>query len=455
MGKYLEKRKILQTNFFTNIGPSLASNIPATGNKTYKAFLNTPCTHNFTLSAITESEVIKTIDKLPSKTSSGVDDISPVLLKYIKHEISKPVTLILKQCLTTGIFPDKLKIAKVVPIYKSDDENIFNNYRPISILPAMSKVFEKIVFNQTYTYFYDHNLFFGNQYGFRKKHSIELAVLEVICRITNQLDEGLTPMNKYLDLSKAFDTLEHDILIHKWQYYGVSGSALRLFKNYLTERKQYVVYNETRSEFGSISTGVPQCSILGPLLFIIYINDIAQSTSHFNFITYADDTTLCGAHTSHNDAKTTEHELNKVTEWLKINKLSLNVKKTKAMVFHMPQTKIMLPILRINGTIVEFVDNFVFLGIKINKHLNWNHHNTDVANKIVKTVGIINTLKIYLPLNILRIIDNSLILPHLNYGILLWGHQAKQTKQIQVITKRAVRILTGIKYNFHTEPIKS
>ena len=152
-------------------------------------------------------------------------------------------------------------------------------------------------------------------------------------------------------------------------YYGVSGSALRLFKNYLTERKQYVVYNETRSEFGSISTGVPQGSILGPLLFIIYINDIAQSTSHFNFITYADDTTLCGAQTSHNDAKTTEHELIKVTEWLKINKLSLNIKKTKAMVFHMPQKKVILPILRINGTIVEFVDNFVFLGIKINKHL--------------------------------------------------------------------------------------
>ena len=123
------------------------------------------------------------------------------------------------------------------------------------------------------------------------------------------------------------------------------------------------------------------------------------------------------------------------------------------MVFHMPQKKVIFPILRINGTIVEFVDNFVFLGIKINKHLNWNHHNTDVANKIVKTVGILNILKRYLPLNVLRIIYNSLILPHLNYGILLWGHQAKQTKQIQVIQKRAVRILTGSKYNSHTEPL--
>ena len=144
----------------------LASKVSTTGNKTYKDYLNTPCI--FTFSAITESEVIKTIDKLPSKTSSGVDGISPVLLKHIKHEISKPVTLILNQCLATGIFPDKLKIAKVVPIYKSEDENIFNNYRPISILPALSKVFDKIIFNQTYSYFDDHNIFFGNQYGFRK-----------------------------------------------------------------------------------------------------------------------------------------------------------------------------------------------------------------------------------------------------------------------------------------------
>ena len=130
-------------------------------------------------------------------------------------------------------------------------------------------------------------------------------------------------------------------------------------------------------------------------------------TSHFNFITYADDTTLCGAQTSHNDAKITEQELNKVTEWLKINKLLLNVKKTKAIVFHTPQKKVIVPILRINGTIVEFVDNFVFLGIQINKHLNWNHHKTDVANKIVKTVGILNTLNRYLLLNILL----SVLLP--------------------------------------------
>ena len=184
------------------------------------------------------------------------------------------------------------------------------------------------------------------------------------------------------------------------QYYGVNGSALALFRGYLTERQQYVDYNETSSSLEHISTGVPQGSILGPLLFIIYINDIAQSSAYFKFITYADDTTLCGTIAGQIDIENIEMELKNVTEWLKINKLSLNVKKTKAMLFHMPQKKIIIPTIKINGTLIEFVDNFNFLGINLNKHLNWNPHVTNVSNKLVKTVGVLNILKKTLPLNI-------------------------------------------------------
>ena len=225
---------------------------------------------------------------------------------------------------------------------------------------------------------------------------------------------------------------------------------LHLFRSYLTERRQYVDYNETSSSLEHISTGVPQGSILGPLLFINYTNDIAQSSPYFNFITYADDTTLCGQIAGQIDIENIEMELKHVTEWLKMNKLSLNVKKTKAMLFHMPQKKIIVPKIKINGTIIEFVDNFNFLGINLNKHLNWNPHVKIVSNKLVKTVGVLNILKKTLPLNILCIIYNALILPHLNYGILAWGHQAKR---LNLIKKRAVRILTASKYNSHTEPL--
>ena len=212
------------------------------------------------------------------------------------------------------------------------------------------------------------------------------------------------------------------------QYYGVNGSALALFRSYLTERQQYVDYNETSSSLEHISTGVPQGSIIGPLLVIIYINDIAQSSAYFKCITYADDTTLYGTIAGQIDIENIEMEFKNVTEWLKMNKLSLNVKKTKAMLFHMPQKKIIIPTIKINGTLIEFVDNFNFLGINLNKHLNWNPHVTNVSNKLVKTVGVLNILKKTLPLNILRIIYNALILPHLNYGILAWGHLAKTTK---------------------------
>ena len=205
-GEILTERNKIANKFnkyFTNIGPLLASKI---SHKTFEQFLPTPSAHKFTFSQISESDVIKIINSLPSKNSSGVDGISPKLLKTIKNELIKPVTLIINQCINTGIFPDKLKVAKVVPVFKGNDATIFSNYRPISILPTISKVFEIIIFNQIHEHFTTHNLYYAHQYGFRKGHSTEHAMLEVIDRILQHLDKGETPINIYLDLSKAFDT---------------------------------------------------------------------------------------------------------------------------------------------------------------------------------------------------------------------------------------------------------
>ena len=318
--------------FFTNIGPKLASQIVTDGNSSYEDFLINPTLHEFSFNEIGEEDVVNVIDKLPSKTSSGVDGISTNLLKDIKYLISKPLMLIINQCLETGIFPSKLKIAKVIPILKRSDETIFDNYRPISILSSISKVFERIIFNQIHNYFHVNNLYFCSQYGFRKEHSTELVMLELIDRITQHLDKGTTPINVhvYLDLSKAFDTLDHNIMLHKLKYYGIEGTALRLFESYLNERQQYVDLDGTTSNNNRILTGVPQGSILGPLLFIIYINDIAKSSKHFNFIIYADDTTLCSTLKINADATQLNRELNNVSQWLNLIKLSLNVKKTKS-----------------------------------------------------------------------------------------------------------------------------
>ena len=204
----------------------------------------------------------------------------------------KPLTLIINQSLVTGIFPEKLKIAKVSPFFKKDVITIMDNYRPVSLLTATSKVFEKVVFTQLYEYFDKNYLFYSNQYGFRKLHSTELAGLELTDRILKDIDERNVSLAIFMDLSKAFDTLDHQILLKKLHNYGITGPALKWFSSYLTGRLQYVEIDGISSDVLPLTTGVPQGSILGPLLFLIYMNDIHNVTNQFNFILYADDTSL-------------------------------------------------------------------------------------------------------------------------------------------------------------------
>ena len=169
----------------------------------------------------------------------------------------------------------------MIPLYKKDDEKSFGNYRPISLLSSFSKIFERIVFNQLYDYLIEHDLLYQSQYGFRRFHSTELAALELTDRIRQQIDQKKVPFSVFLDLSKAFDTLNHDILLTKLHYYGIKGTSLSWFTSYLENRYQYVEYNGTSSSLKEIETGVPQGSILGPLLFIIYMNDIDFASENF------------------------------------------------------------------------------------------------------------------------------------------------------------------------------
>ena len=451
-------------SFFANIGENLSSDIKYTGNKTTSSYLKQRVVCSFQFECVPTTEVTKIIKNLASKNSSGHDGISARFIKRILETITPPLTHIINQSLCTGIFPDRLKIAKVIPLFKKGDQHILDNYRPISLLPVISKVFEKIVFDQLYQYFTDNDLIFTSQYGFRKLHSTELASIELIDRIAQYMDSGKLPLSIFLDLSKAFDTLDHSILLDKLKFYGISNTPLRWFQSYLRSRQQFVEFDGTCSGITFINTGVPQGSILGPLLFLIYMNDIHMASDKFDMILYADDTNLisplCSFNSSFsgtkNDVKHVSEQINieltNIQEWLNINKLSLNVRKTKYMIFHHYQRNItnISPTLKINCEPIERVTEFNFLGLTIDEHLSWKPHIQKISNKIARTLGIMCRLKNFLPTDILRILYNSLILPHLHYSVLSWGFKMGRLDKLQ---KRAVRIISNSRYNSHTDPL--
>ena len=274
------------------------------------------------------------INSMKTNKASGPNSIPTKILKLFKKEFSKPLSDIINLSFNQGVFTNLLKIANVIAIHKKGDKLDCNNYRPISLLSNITKIFEKCMHTCLTNFLQDNKLFFSHQFGFRNGYSTSRASTSLTEMIRKALDEGKFACEVLIDLQKAFDTVHHDILLSKLNHYGVRGASYQWFKSYLTGRQQYTTIAHLKSDLRSINYGVPQGSVLGPILFLLYINDLNQAIVHSKVHHFADDTNfLYASHSLKKINKAINFDLSNLVQWLRANKISLTVNKTELVIY--------------------------------------------------------------------------------------------------------------------------
>ncbi len=321
--------------FFVNVGPELAKTIPDPAIRTDFDKLVERNPHSMFLSSVNEGEVLDIVRNFRNKKSTDDNDIVMFIIKTVMEGISKPLTYICNLSFQTGTFPNKMETAKVIPLYKSGDKHSFTNYHPVSLLPQFSKILEKIFNNRLDTFILKHNLLTDSQYGFRTNSTTSLALIDSIENVMNSIEQKQFAVGLFIDLKKAFDTIDHHILINKLEHYGIRGVVLNWIQSYLSDRRQFVKLGDSCSKCLDITCGVPQGSILGPKFFILYINDICHTSKILKLVLFADVTNIfCSGDDLHQLQDLVNTEMMKLKTWFDKNKLSLNVNKTKVMFGH-------------------------------------------------------------------------------------------------------------------------
>ena len=409
----------------------------------------------------TTNNEIKTIIKGLNLNSLNSLDIKVKILKLVVDEVSNLLSFLINIIFATGKFPNCLKLAYVTPIYKSDDAKLFSNYRPISVLPILSKIVEKCIYSRLISFISKHNILCDSQYGFRKGYSTNLALINYHNNLTTKLHDNNFVISLFIDLKKAFDTINHKILISKLSHYGIRGMFLNLLINYLSDRTQVVklcydnkptVYSVTEQ----LICGVPQGSILGPLFFLLYINDMPNISPTSDFILYADDTTITESHPNLvNLQNKINTQLTLLHTWLITNRLTINISKTNFILFtpknkHIP----FIPEVKINSVSINQVYQVKFLGLIIDNKLSWHPHINYLLKKVSKNMCVLYKLRGVVSADVMRNMYYSFIYPLLTYGVLLWGHSYKSsTTKLFLIQKRALRIINNQSYLAHTSSL--
>ena len=404
------------------------------------------------MNPIIDKDIVSAIKGL--KRCNGVHTTSTLVLKEISSVLSEPLSYIFNLCIAQGYFPVELKTGCITPIYKKGDRHNVENYRPVCSLSQFSKIFERIIYNRMTNYITKYKLITDSQYGFQPNKSTESALID----FTDYIYKGLTEKSNigaiFMDLSKAFDVMSHDILRSKLEHYGFRGTFLSFLMSFLKDRKYFVSANGYQSDTKTSNIGVPQGSTLGPLLFLLYINDIINCSALLKFILFADDTTImfkskCIDYLNY----ILKIETNKVIKWFSANKLVINLSKTHTMLFSNKRGNHKLTINILNTNLDE-KEVVTFLGVEIDNKLTWKNHIHHICNKISKSIAILRILKYSFPKHILIMIYMSLIHSYINYCNVIWGSAYEcHLKPLIVLQKKAIRLISNSKFRDESAPI--
>lgn len=435
--------------YFTSVGNSLDSKIRSTS-KNFREYMPSCATGSFFMNPTDTSEIVEIINSLITSKATGPHSIPTHILKIGSSLLASPISYIINQSFNQGIVPDVFKLAKVVPVYKSGSADICSNYRPISLLSNISKIIEKATHRRLYEFLEKSNVIYDLQFGFRKEHSTNHALVNLVSNVNDVLDRGEFACGLFLDLQKAFDTVNHQILLHKLETYGIRGVCLSWFSSYLNGRKQYVAVEDTNSYTSLVDIGVPQGSILGPLLFLVYINDFHNCLSSGVAQHFADDTAIVFNGLAIKKMKLMmSREISKIDDWLCANRLSLNAAKTEIILFRPVNKRCQSNFnLKIKNTKIFLSNKVKYLGVVLDPHLSWRYHLSDLSKKLTRANGFLSKIRYFVDTPTIISLYYSLFQSHLTYGCLAWGLTCKNSlSRILSLQRRAIKIISFSGYN--------
>lgn len=443
-------------DFYSTVADDIRSKIPFTRHH-FSKWLKNRNPNSFFTSPTSPLEVSEILSSLNIRKASGPNSLPYPLISAVLDKCSHILSEIINLSFSSGVYPTKLKTANVIPIFKNKGSPLdVQNFRPISLLSNIDKVFQKLMHKRLTKFLEASKIIYPSQFGFRSKHSTDLALCHCVEKIYEALDSGKFGCAIFIDLQKAFDTVDHDILISKLNFYGIRGISLDWFRSFLSDRTQFVSISGFRSKLKRILHGVPQGSVLGPLLFLVYVNDLSSAIRYADVNLFADDTMLFQSnHLLKSLTKRANIDLKLLTHWLNANKISLNCSKTELLIFK-PKRKIVdfEVKIKINGHRLYPSKVVKYLGVFIDDELNWKNHINFICSKLKRANGALSKLRHYVSEKTLITLYNSLFHSHLSYAVQIWGQRETiHSRRILILQKQALRIMSFSDFRSPSSPL--